>query len=884
MATLPTVLVTANGSGPRNWQTQQFGQIDEGISSADGLEITAPTSTNNVDTSFDIATTPSNFNNMDTLSWQVRYRCNTNRVDDILGLQMRIVSRTSGTILAAGDSGGTFQSVSSSVTNSSHQNSSVVAFTYVNTTATKAQWDDAEVELRQTFNQVMSADSTLVAVDTLQFSGTYTIASTPVSITSPQLTATAAALAPTVTAVFPINITAPTATVSALIKPPVLPADFSNVYTRPVSTSSIILDWGANLTGTGFYEIYRDKQGGAPTTLLTTVQAPASSFTDTTATIQDGDFTYKYIVKAVNAVGTRTSQLLMGMPVASVSTDSLRDTFSGPTIDPQWIENFGDLNFVDGKLRMLANWDGAGLDSDFGYDFRDQEIFLELAGWYHEQPHVPQLQFYVILSNGYHILLYFRLDVSNNPYWETEAPSGGIQSHTFNAGEKWLRLRSDTTNRTLYADVSVDRQTWRNLRSFSWTINHANIDANSNIGIYVDQNTPNTTDYIEIDNFNTVVASITSPQATASALMIPSILFAPNNVLAAPASNTAIDLTWDAVTGADDYEIQMSTGTSGTYSTIGTSDTISFQATGLTSPQSYPYGFRVRGRADGVGGAYSLPISDSFSMPYTSTLAEDFVDGFTTAINDPPWVWIHAPSSPQISSGRLRITPTGSYDGIASHYSYDIRESEVIVQIVEFPRCDPTDEGAWVETGISIAGAAISIQTQPALDEFDVPYTEIEIRGIVYNIGTQTPSFKNWEGETWFRVRETAGTTYVESSLDAVTWDIIDSSATLEPGELDSIIVIPHNTSLQLWSGKDGTMDTGGPQYALFDNINIVPIDVTSPQATASALAIAPSITLGGGVSGPKIGGTAKQLKIFPGGVAKPMKVLTGTGWITLGT
>src|SRR5688572_29038925 len=148
MATLPTLLVTGDSvNGPRDWAGQGWATIDEGIAAFDNSRIFATTKTNNNDTSFLIANMPSDFSTMLTLSFQVRCgRAST--TDDLTGVQIRIVTETGGTVLAADDSGGTFQEVvalgrDGPVIGSPLITGSVIAFTYVNTTATKAQWDDA---------------------------------------------------------------------------------------------------------------------------------------------------------------------------------------------------------------------------------------------------------------------------------------------------------------------------------------------------------------------------------------------------------------------------------------------------------------------------------------------------------------------------------------------------------------------------------------------------------------------------------------------------------------------------------------------------------------------------------------------------------------------
>lgn len=175
MATLPTLLVNADGTGPRNWQPafQESTAVDEAIADADGTGVASLLSTT-CTTSFKIQNMPGAFITMSTLSWRVRYA--SGPVDDILSFDMRIVSRTSGTILAAADAGGTFQLVETWSAGFIYKNSPTTAWTYVNTSATKAEWDDAEVEFRQTYTIVMADDGARITVDAFELTGTYVAA------------------------------------------------------------------------------------------------------------------------------------------------------------------------------------------------------------------------------------------------------------------------------------------------------------------------------------------------------------------------------------------------------------------------------------------------------------------------------------------------------------------------------------------------------------------------------------------------------------------------------------------------------------------------------------------------------------------------------------
>ena len=118
----------------------------------------------NVDTDFD---------NMETLLWKVEY-LQVGRDDDTVGLDVRIMNGA--TVLAAADAGGTWVVVDADVTNTSDITAGPTAFVYVNTSASKADWDGASVELRQNWSKSKGGDGVHIEVDFAEFTGTYTVA------------------------------------------------------------------------------------------------------------------------------------------------------------------------------------------------------------------------------------------------------------------------------------------------------------------------------------------------------------------------------------------------------------------------------------------------------------------------------------------------------------------------------------------------------------------------------------------------------------------------------------------------------------------------------------------------------------------------------------
>jgi hypothetical protein len=167
------ILCNGDGASPRNWASQDVGTIDETIAGADdGNHITATAVTTNNDTSFLLGLFPTGLGQVNSLSINVRYQA-INRTDDTLALRARVLT-TSGTVLAAADSGGVFTTVAV-VTSSSFTNSGAISFAYVNTSADALEWHDAKLELRQIYAASGGQDAgCAIRVSALEFNGDYT--------------------------------------------------------------------------------------------------------------------------------------------------------------------------------------------------------------------------------------------------------------------------------------------------------------------------------------------------------------------------------------------------------------------------------------------------------------------------------------------------------------------------------------------------------------------------------------------------------------------------------------------------------------------------------------------------------------------------------------
>jgi len=174
MADIGTLLIDGAGT-TQVWLTNDYTDIDEGITGADGAYIAALNRVQGTyDSMYTFGNTPADTSNVDTLFYNIRWRTNSTRSDDLNELSLRIVNGA--TVLAATDGAGNFQVAVTNGSSTSFANTGAVEFSYVNTGASKSTWDGAEVEIRADYTKTSGWDDAEFWVDTLEFTGTYTAA------------------------------------------------------------------------------------------------------------------------------------------------------------------------------------------------------------------------------------------------------------------------------------------------------------------------------------------------------------------------------------------------------------------------------------------------------------------------------------------------------------------------------------------------------------------------------------------------------------------------------------------------------------------------------------------------------------------------------------
>jgi hypothetical protein len=176
-----------------SWTDTGSSDLDDSSDATFG-EVTTNT-TGSYGESFALADMPADFGNATSISHSVRYAWSATPTATTWDtLAIRIVSSDGSVILAAADSGGAYATVASSITTTTPTTSAATGFAYVNTAATKAQWDGALVQIGIARTRSKGGGSEGQRVYEAFITGAYTVASNDV-------TATGALTLPTTTVV-----------------------------------------------------------------------------------------------------------------------------------------------------------------------------------------------------------------------------------------------------------------------------------------------------------------------------------------------------------------------------------------------------------------------------------------------------------------------------------------------------------------------------------------------------------------------------------------------------------------------------------------------------------------------------------------------------------
>lgn len=189
--------------------------------------------------------------------------------------------------------------------------------------------------------------------------------------------------------------------------------------------------------------------------------------------------------------------------------------------------------------------------------------------------------------------------------------------------------------------------------------------------------------------------------------------------------------------------------------------------------------------------------------PLLENLVDDFDDSSVSAV-----LWPGAYGGVTETGGRARVPVAAVYAGFKSAAAWQLQGSSVFVEVPTLPALGGTSE------------AYVGMQVGSGTDGTSIGWTYNLISGMLRAVSNAA----YWDGAAvsltysptdhrWWRVRETGGTVFWDTSPDGVTWTERRSLAT--PAWVVGATVLP----LSL----EAVQDTGTPSYAEFDNLNVAP-------------------------------------------------------------
>lgn len=193
--------------------------------------------------------------------------------------------------------------------------------------------------------------------------------------------------------------------------------------------------------------------------------------------------------------------------------------------------------------------------------------------------------------------------------------------------------------------------------------------------------------------------------------------------------------------------------------------------------------------------AYTIELRER--PPKIATVIDDFA-----ATDDVKWVYNGAAA---VSGGQLAIPVSTSYDNADSQWAGDLTGSEVVVKMVQRPNAGNGSTGALL---------LLLNQDNDTMQEImAVEAGNLVCREVVS--GTENDTTVTWSGtdHAWWRIRESAGTIYWDTSPDGMVWTNRRSKT--------SGIGVPLNMGVVLMAGYWDTEPS--PGTAMFDNLNLRP-------------------------------------------------------------
>lgn len=250
-------------------------------------------------------------------------------------------------------------------------------------------------------------------------------------------------------------------------------------------------------------------------------------------------------------------------------------------------------------------------------------------------------------------------------------------------------------------------------------------------------------------------------------------------------------------------------------------------------------------------------------MASLSTISDDFSEALLDTV-----VWAGTSGEVSVVNGRARIMSTTGYPALATAKAHTLIDSAIFAQAFPAP----------------LGGATSTSSSYMSIDH---PTTEGTRLNINYEAFSGTIRFHHQEGywdnagvqisydpvaHRWWRFREDAGTTYLETSPDAATWTAHRTLATpawITDGGYNLVFGCNRN---------DG--ETG--HYFEIDNVNTVPSAVEPPVAPTGVI-VTPAGASASLTWDPSDGATSYEVQYRPVETAEPWSsvVLDGPAGVT---
>jgi fibronectin type 3 domain-containing protein len=408
------------------------------------------------------------------------------------------------------------------------------------------------------------------------------------------------------------------------------PSAPTDLKATAVSVSEIDLTWNA-VTGASGYVLQRSTTSGGP---YTAIGSPTSTaFADTSLAPAT---TYYYVIQATNASGPSGNSVeASAITMLGVPTGVVASAASVSEIDLTWNAIPGTTNYVVERSTSHGGpYTTIGTPTPASF----ADTGLKPATTY----------YYVIQATTGSVTSPMSPEASATTLLGTPT---GVTANTASVSEIDLAW-----NAIPGANGYVVERSTTTGGPYT-TIGTPTVASLADTGLR-----PATTYFYVVEATAGSVTSPMSPEASATTL-----LGTPTGVTANTASVSEIDLTWNAIPGANSYVVERSTTTGGPYTTVGTPTVASFADTALKPATTYFYVVKA------TAGSVSSPLSTEVSA--------------TTLLGAPAGVTANAVSSSEIdlswlpdagASGyvvKRSNIPGGPYSTVGSTTSTSFRDT-----------------------------------------------------------------------------------------------------------------------------------------------------------------------------------------------------------------